>query len=68
MNNIDWVALSAVYACSVPEPRPTPDLKAVVLRVDSETELELAQERAAIMEFEGELSRVEAETYAFRNI
>jgi hypothetical protein len=59
-DTLDWAALHKVFAS--PAPCAEDDHLPRWLALD------LAEERAAIMEYCGGLSRKEAEAYAFRNI
>lgn len=64
MSNVDWDALDAVFQT----PLTMADSDSEEHRLRHQDILEAAGERAAIMEYDGGLSRKEAEAYVFGNI
>lgn len=66
-SSIDWKALDAVYAKSVPAPSPAPCENAVAGH-SLETQTEMAEEHAGILEYDWGWPRAKAEACAFRNI
>jgi len=68
-SKIDWAALEAVYAASAAPMAQRPSLAdATATHLAALTAWDAAEERAAIMEYDGGLSRKEAEALAFSGV
>lgn len=68
-SKIDWAALDAVYAASAAPKAQRPSLeKAVAHHLSALTAWDAAEERAAIREYCGGLSRAKAEALAFAGL
>jgi len=63
---IDWAALDAIYAASAAPRAQCPSLEdATATHLAALTAWDAAEERVAIMEYDGELTRTKAEWLAF---
>ncbi len=68
-SKIDWEALGAVYAASRAPKAQRPHLEdAVAPHLAALTAWDAAEERAAIQEYDGGLSRAKAEALAFAGL
>ena len=63
-DNIDWNALNAVYSANAPVTRPLSPEDRLMMQDTRYA----AEERAGIMEYDGGLSREDAEAYAFQTV
>ncbi len=68
-SKIDWAALEAVYAAARAPMAQSPSLEdATATHLAAVTTWDAAEERAAIQEYDGGLSRAEAEAQAFAGV
>jgi len=68
-SKIDWAALDAVYATSAAPKAQRPSLEdATVRHLAALTAWDAAEERAAIQEYDGDLTRAKAEALAFAGV
>ncbi len=68
-SKIDWAALDAVYSASAARKAQRPSLKdATATHLAALAAWDAAEERAAVVEYDGGLSRAKAEALAFAGV